>query len=146
MSHTDCELLSTEDMAATFPALNKFFFLKFDALCLANHYQEGLFSSRKSARRQNFSSDRLDNQLQLKHNDLKDFRAARVDARNEELAATGRITKYRSACTTRAQCVEAGVQYIQFANTELVPANFKHPDCPTSRSTQRIKSKQVSCE
>ena len=131
-------------MATNFPSLDKFFFLTFDGLCLANHYQEGLFSSKNSSSRQNFSSDRLDNQMQLKHNDLKDFRAARVKARNAELTSKGRTTKYRSAITTRTQCVQAGQQYIEYANTELVPQNFTHPDCPTSRSTQRIKSKQVS--
>ena len=137
-------MLSTADMATTFPALNKFFFLKFDALCLANHYQEGLFSSKKTVTRQNFSSDRLDNQMQLKHNDSKEFRATRVQQRNEELAATRRITKYRSAITTRAQCVQAGQQYINYANTELLPENFIHPDCPTSLSTQRMTNKQAT--
>ena len=143
MSRTNCTTFSVADMATTFPSLHKFFFLKYDGLCLANHYQEGLFSSKNTTMRQNFSSDRLDNQMHLKHNDLYAFRGDRVTAANAELASKGRITKYRSAITTRAQCVQAGMQYLNYANTELVPANFTHPDCPTSRSTQRVRNKQV---
>ena len=70
MSTTDCSSFTDVDMCSTFPYLNKFFFLKYDALPLANHYQEGLFSSRGTARRQNHSAERLDNQMQMKHNDL----------------------------------------------------------------------------
>ena len=39
MSHTDCTTFTDADMCTKFPALNKFLFLKFDGLCLANHYQ-----------------------------------------------------------------------------------------------------------
>ena len=94
--------------------------------------------------RLNHSAARLDNQMQLKHNDLHEFRVARIAEANAEAAAKGRTTKYRSSIATRAQCAQAGHQYKCFADTELVPANFVHPDCPTSRSTQRIRSKQVT--
>ena len=39
MSHTDCTSFTDADMSVKFPALDKFLFLKFDGLCLANHYQ-----------------------------------------------------------------------------------------------------------
>ena len=83
--------------------------------------------------RQNHSDARLDNQMQLKHNDLYSFRAARIAEANAEAAAKGRMAKYRSPIATRAQCVTAGSQYKSFSDTELIPANFDHPDCPTNR-------------
>ena len=39
LSRTDCANFKDADMVAKFPALDKFFFLTFDGLCLANHYQ-----------------------------------------------------------------------------------------------------------
>ena len=39
MSHTDCVNFTTENMSQKFPSIDKFLFLKFDGLCLANHYQ-----------------------------------------------------------------------------------------------------------
>ena len=44
MSHTDCSTFTDELMCTKFPALNKFFFLTFDGLCLANHYQARVMS------------------------------------------------------------------------------------------------------
>ena len=95
--------------------------------------QEGLFSSKQTIHRQNYSAARLDNQIQLKHNDLQQFRAARIAEANAEAAAKGLTTKYKSPISTRAQCVAAGRQYKCFADIELIPANFVHPDCPTNR-------------
>ena len=92
-----------------------------------------MFSSKKTVELQNHSAARIDEQMQLKHNDLQEFRAARIAEANAEAAAHGRTTKYKSAIATRAQCVTAGRQYKCFADTELIPANFEHPDCPTNR-------------
>ena len=160
MSRTDCATFTGADMSTTFPALDKFLFVKFDGLCLANHYQarvvihnpdplsitlsltltftlshtqEGLFSSKKTIQRQNHSAERVDNQMQFKHNDLQQFRAARIAEANAEAASKGLTTKYKSPISTRAQCVTAGRQYKCFADTKLIPTNFVHPDCPTNR-------------
>ena len=36
-----------DDLAERFPAFDLFFFLKFDALCTANHFIEGSFSNKR---------------------------------------------------------------------------------------------------
>ena len=43
MSRTDCITFTAANMSEQFPAIDKFLFLKFDGLCLANHYQESVF-------------------------------------------------------------------------------------------------------
>ena len=144
MSKKDCSMFLLSDMRVEFPALDKFLFLKFDGLCLANHYQEGLFSSKNTTMRQNYSNDRLDNQMQLKHNDLQSFRSTRVAKVNEELQANGRTSTYRSAITTRQQCVQAGRQYLEHARTSLVSENFEHEDCPKNKQSQKVRDKQVT--
>ena len=39
MSRTNCATFTTENMSEKFPSIDKFLFLKFEGLCLANHYQ-----------------------------------------------------------------------------------------------------------
>ena len=58
-----------DDLAERFPAFDLFFFLKFDALCTANHFIEGSFSNKGSLLRDNISDERLDRKARYRQNE-----------------------------------------------------------------------------
>ena len=58
-----------DDLAERFPALDLFFFIKFDALCTANHFIEGSFSNKGSLLRDNISDERLDRKARYRQNE-----------------------------------------------------------------------------
>ena len=68
MSHTNNGGKTQEYMSTTYPHYDYLLFIKYAALCTANHYIEGSFSNIKSLHRINMSDARLDRDARYKQN------------------------------------------------------------------------------
>ena len=68
MTHTDNGFVKQDDLAAKYPHFDMFLFLKYAALCTANHYIEGTFSNHSTTLRTNMSDGRLDRKMRYDQN------------------------------------------------------------------------------
>ena len=95
MSHTDNSGKRQKDLAAVYPHYDYFLFIKYAALCTANHYIEGSFSNEKTSYRINMSDERLDRDVRCKQNILHQIKKEVVRQAQQRMARKGCKTKTR---------------------------------------------------
>ena len=104
MSHTDNSHRKKQDLVSKYPHYDLFLFLKYAALCTANHYIEGTFSNHATALRTNMSDARLDRKMRYQQNvvyKIKKEVEAQATARMIEKGCKG---EHVTAVGTRADC------------------------------------------
>ena len=134
MSHTDHASMTQQDLVTTYPNLDKFFFLVYDALCTANHYIEGTFSNVNSLLRINMSDGRLDRHADYKQNVLHKLRKEVVAAAKKRMASKGCKGTTRLAASTRPDVQHLMLRIKDVLQLEYRPENFQDLMCPTNRS------------
>ena len=95
MSHTDNSRKNQTDLATAYPHYDYFLFLKYAALCTANHYIEGSFSNQSTSYRINMSDERLDRNVRCKQNILHKVTKEVVRLAQERMSTKGCKTKTR---------------------------------------------------
>ena len=114
MSRTNNSHLKQEDLVTKYPQYDMFLFLKYAALCTANHYIEGTFSNQSTSFRINMSDARLDRSLRITH--LCTTRASTSSGRDVRCSSTARI--YRR--TIEGQCLYTQLPPLREYDTQAV--------------------------
>ena len=104
MSHTDNSHCKKEDLASKYPHYDLFLFLKYAALCTANHYIEGTFSNHATALRTNMSDGRLDRKMRYQQNVVYNIKKEVQSQATTRMIEKGCKGTHVTAVGTRADC------------------------------------------
>ena len=97
MSHTDSSDKKQKDLVTAFPHYDYFLFIKYAALCTANHYIEGSFSNQGTSYRINMSDERLDRDVRCKQNILHEI--------NKRVLREAQERMEKKGCKTKTRCI-----------------------------------------
>lgn len=104
MSNTDNSQNKCKDLATKYPNLDLLFFLKYAALCTANHYIEGTFSNQQSAFRINMSDTRLDRKMRYQQNVVHPMQKRVLTEAIARVRKKGCKAKHVTAVGTKEDC------------------------------------------
>lgn len=123
-----------DDLPSEFPALDLFFFLKFDALCTANHFIEGSFSNKGQLLRDNISDERVDRKARYRQNESHPIKKSVMEKASVRMQRKGCKGKAESAIATRADVQEFIRGHKRKLDSGYKSEDFGDKDCPTNRS------------
>ena len=104
MSRTDNSHNKKEELVAKYPHYDLFLFLKYAALCTANHYIEGTFSNHSTALRKNMSDGRLDRKMRYQQNIVYKMKKEVVAQAAARMINKGCKAEHVTAIGTRLDC------------------------------------------
>ena len=126
MSRTNNSHLKQEDLVTKYPQYDMFLFLKYAALCTANHYIEGTFLNQSTSFRINMSDARLDRKMRYQQNIVHTIKKKVLLQAAARMTKKGCTAKHLTAVGTKEDCIHFCRIKKQILESEYVHEFIEH--------------------